>query len=115
MENKCGINFVRECVPTKLEKIEEGEKKGMVRVHAQYQDGTPYEDVFNTVMFAVGRQAETEKLGLGAVGVTLNPKNKKISSSVKSRKYENQQEFETRKKYIKNDDKSERYETVYME
>ena len=78
MENKCGINFVRECVPTKLEKIEEGEKKGMVRVHAQYQDGTPYEDVFNTVMFAVGRQAETEKLGLGAVGVTLNPKNKKI-------------------------------------
>lgn len=44
-----------------------------------------------------------------------NPKNKKISSSVKSRKYENQQEFETRKKYIKNDDKSERYETVYLE
>ena len=29
-------------------------------------------------MFAVGRHAETEKLGLDAVGVSLNPKNKKV-------------------------------------
>lgn len=78
MENKCGINFIRPCVPTKLEKIEEGDKKGMIRVHAKYQDGTEYEDVFNTVMFAVGRHAETEKLGLDIVGVSLNPKNKKV-------------------------------------
>jgi len=77
MENKCGINFVRKCVPTKLERIEEGANKGMVRVHGDYQDGTSYEDIFNTVMFAVGRQAETENLGLGPIGVTLNPKNKK--------------------------------------
>ena len=78
MENKCGINFIRTCVPTKLEKIEEGDKKGMIRVHAKYQDGTEYEDVFNTVLFAVGRHAETEKLGLDNVGVSLNPKNKKV-------------------------------------
>ena len=77
MENKMGINFIRPCVPTKLERIEDGEKKGMIRVHAKYTDGTAYEDVFNTVLFAVGRQADTEKLGVDAVGVTLNPKNKK--------------------------------------
>jgi len=77
MENKMGINFIRPCVPTKLERIEDGEKKGMIRVHAKYNDGTEYEDVFNTVLFAVGRQADTEKLGADAVGVKLNPKNKK--------------------------------------
>ena len=77
MENKMGINFIRPCVPTKLERIEDGEKKGMIRVYAKYNDGTDYEDVFNTVLFAVGRQADTEKLGVDAVGVTLNPKNKK--------------------------------------
>jgi len=77
MENKMGINFIRPCVPTKLERIEDGEKKGMIRVHAKYNDGTEYEDVFNTVLFAVGRQADTEKLGADAVGVKINPKNKK--------------------------------------
>ena len=78
MENKMGINFVRPCVPTKLERIEEGDKKGMIRVFAKYTDGTEYEDVFNTVLFAVGRQADTEKLGVDTVGVKLNPKNKKV-------------------------------------
>ena len=78
MEKKCGINFIRPCVPTKLEKVGDGEEKGKIRVHAKYQDGTVYEDVFDTVMFAVGREAETTKLGLSSVGVTTNPKNKKI-------------------------------------
>jgi len=77
METKCGINFIRPCVPTKLEKIEDGEKKGMIRVYAKYQDGTPYEDTFNSVIFAVGRQADTEKLGVGGIGVHLNSKNRK--------------------------------------
>ena len=78
MEKKCGINFIRPCVPTKLEKVGDGEQKGKIRVHAKYQDGTVYEDVFDTVMFAVGREAETAKLGLTSVGVATNPKNKKI-------------------------------------
>ena len=78
MEKKCGINFIRPCVPTKLEKVGDGEEKGKIRVHAKYQDGTVYEDVFDTVMFAVGREAETAKLGLSSVGVATNPKNKKI-------------------------------------
>ena len=77
MENECGINFVRKCVPTKLEKIEEGDKQGMIRVHAKYEDGTVYEDTFNTVCFAVGRDAETAKLGVTEIGMTLHPKNKK--------------------------------------
>ena len=77
MENECGINFVRPCVPTRLEKIEEGDKKGMIRVHANYQDGTAYQDTFNTVIFAVGREAETTKLGINEIGMKLHPSNKK--------------------------------------
>jgi len=49
-----GVNMVRECVPTSIERIEEG-SPGKVRVHAKYNDGTEYSDEFNTVIFAIGR------------------------------------------------------------
>ncbi len=69
-----GISFIRECVPESLEKTEDGR----VRVAAKYNDGTPFSDVFDTVVFAVGRDAETKKIGLEAVGVGTNPKNGKV-------------------------------------
>ena len=31
---------------------------------AEYKDGTKFEDVFDTVVFAVGRNAETAKINL---------------------------------------------------
>jgi thioredoxin reductase (NADPH) len=71
---KEGINFIRECVPYALEKIDD-EK---IKVKARYSDGTEYEDWFNTVVFAVGRDAETANIGLDAVGVKVNPSNGKI-------------------------------------
>ena len=45
----------------------QGEADGKVRVHAKYSDGTAYTDEFDTVIFAVGRDAETAKLGLDKV------------------------------------------------
>ncbi len=45
---------------------------------AKYTDGTPYEDWFNTVIFAIGRDAETKGLNLEAAGVEVNPKNGKV-------------------------------------
>ena len=72
-----GVNFVRECVPTKIEKLEDG-NPGKLRVHAKYNDGTDFVDEFNTVIFAIGRSACTENLGLDKVGVALNPKNGKV-------------------------------------
>ena len=41
---------------------------------AKYADGTEFEDVFNTVVFAIGRDAETTKIGLDKAGVQVNPK-----------------------------------------
>ena len=65
MENDCDISFVRPCVPTKIEKIEDGKLK----VTGKYNDGTEYTNEFNTVLFATGRVADTDGLNLPAVGV----------------------------------------------
>merc|ERR1719195_2344753 len=72
-----GANFVRECVPTKIEKVEDG-TPGKLKVTAKYNDGTEFVDEFNTVIFAIGRDACTAKMGLEGVGVALNPKNGKV-------------------------------------
>merc|ERR550534_2000081 len=72
-----GINFIRECVPTKIEKIEEG-SPAKLKVTAKYNDGTEFVDEFNTVIFAIGRDACTGNIGLDKVGVALNPKNGKV-------------------------------------
>merc|ERR1712117_335931 len=72
-----GINFIRECVPTKIEKIEDG-TPGKLKVTAKYNDGTEFVDEFNTVIFAIGRDACTGNMGLDKVGVSLNPKNGKV-------------------------------------
>jgi glutaredoxin len=72
-----GINFIRECVPTAIEELEPG-TPGKLKVKAKYTDGTEYTDEFNTVVFAIGRDACTSNIGLDKVGVQINPKNGKI-------------------------------------
>merc|ERR1719445_1834288 len=64
--------MVRECVPTSIEKIEDG-APGKLKVVGKYKDGTEFVDEFNTVIFAIGRDACTNKIGL-----ELNPKNGKV-------------------------------------
>merc|ERR1712117_668995 len=46
MENECDIPFVRPCVPTKIEQIEEG-SPGKLKVTGKYNDGTEYTNEFN--------------------------------------------------------------------
>jgi len=72
-----GINFIRECLPSSIEEIEPG-TPGKLRVNAKYTDGTDFSDEFNTVVFAIGRDACTGNIGLDKIGVQLNPKNGKI-------------------------------------
>jgi thioredoxin reductase (NADPH) len=65
-----GIEFKRQVTPTKLVKTEDGQ------IHVTFSDGS--EDAFDTVLVAIGRFADTDKLGLDRVGVKTNPKNRKI-------------------------------------
>jgi len=67
---KRGINFKKEVTPTKMEKVD-GDK-----ILVTFSDGSS--DTYDTVLAAVGRRADTDKLGLEAAGVNVNPKNGKI-------------------------------------
>jgi len=82
-----GVKFVRECVPTKIEKIEdptEGEP-GLYKVYGKYNNGDEFCDTFNTILFAIGRDACTNKIGIDKVDVKLNPKNGKVIVNEKDR------------------------------
>lgn len=62
-----GIKFVRSAVPTKLEKLESG------KVLVTYtQNGVASTEEYDTVMWAIGREAETKKIGLEAAGVKVD-------------------------------------------
>ena len=58
-----GINFVKPCVPTALELVQEKSESSprQIKVSGKYNDGTPFEDIFNTVIFAIGRDADTAR------------------------------------------------------
>lgn len=65
-----GVKFMTNVVPKKLEKVE-GD-----RIRATMSDGS--EDVYDTVLVAIGRSADTPKLGLENLNVEVDPKNAKI-------------------------------------
>jgi len=65
-----GVKFRMQVTPSKLEKVEND------RIKVTFSDGTS--DVYDTVLSAVGRTADTAKLGLESVNVVTNPKNRKI-------------------------------------
>lgn len=65
-----GVKFRHKVTPSKLEKVENDQIK------VTFSDGS--EDIYDTVLVAVGRFADTDKLGLENVGVVTNPKNKKV-------------------------------------
>jgi thioredoxin reductase (NADPH) len=65
-----GIKFLREVTPAKLTKLDDG------KIHVTFSDGG--EDTFDTVLAAIGRIADTDKLGLEKLGVKVNPKNRRI-------------------------------------
>lgn len=69
-----GCNFIEKAVPTSIELTPEGKR----RVKWSYSDGSTGEGTFDTVLVAVGRDADTKGLGLDKAGVQTNPKNGKI-------------------------------------
>jgi thioredoxin/glutathione reductase (selenoprotein) len=64
------VKFKREVVPTKLEKVD-GD-----RIQVTFSDSS--QDIYDTVLVAIGRSADTAKLGLENVGIVPNSSNGKI-------------------------------------
>ena len=61
-----GTKFIKPATPSKIERQEDGKLKV-----TWTQDGAEHSDVFDTVLAAVGRRADTAGLNLDAVGVTV--------------------------------------------
>ena len=68
-----GMRFIRESIPTKFTKTETG------RILVQYESGDKQflTEEFDTVLLAIGRQADTKNIGLEQIGIKM-AKNGKI-------------------------------------
>ncbi|XP_055710396.1 thioredoxin reductase 1, mitochondrial isoform X2 [Phlebotomus papatasi] len=69
-----GINFLFKTIPTSVEKTPEGR----LLVKYRNSEGVEGSDVFDTVLFAIGRTALTDDLKLENAGVKVNEDNSKI-------------------------------------
>ncbi|KAL4431921.1 hypothetical protein ABPG74_012733 [Tetrahymena malaccensis] len=76
IQSQSKVKVVPTSLPVSLEKVDEDTLK--VRIQNQEDKSKIYEDTFNTVLMAIGRKPNTQKLNLEKVGVQLNQKNKKI-------------------------------------
>ncbi|KAI1294836.1 Thioredoxin reductase 1, cytoplasmic [Halotydeus destructor] len=73
-----GCKFLRPAVPVALERLEEG-TPGRIKVTSKMMDsGELVTEEYNTVLFAIGRDPCTDKIGLENTGVIKNPKTGKI-------------------------------------
>eukprot|EP00743_Colponemidia_sp_Colp-15_P007574 GILK01008189.1.p1 GENE.GILK01008189.1~~GILK01008189.1.p1 ORF type:complete len:513 (-),score=59.79 GILK01008189.1:269-1765(-) len=70
-----GINFIWQGIPKSIEKTPEGRLKVSYQLETEF--GTLSSDAeFDTVLFAVGRQACTQKLGLDRIGLAVESNGK---------------------------------------
>jgi pyruvate/2-oxoglutarate dehydrogenase complex dihydrolipoamide dehydrogenase (E3) component len=75
-----GVKFLENSTPEKIEKLESGRKLVTFKNHS---DGTLSTEEFDTVLFAIGRNANTATLNLDSAGVKVNPKNGKVLTNEK--------------------------------
>lgn len=87
MENH-GIKFIRGAIPTEITRIKEGQP-GELLVKYKNENGDILEEVYNTVLLAVGREVCTSDLNLDKIGVKINPKNKKILTNFEQTSVDN--------------------------
>ncbi|XP_010180081.1 PREDICTED: thioredoxin reductase 3-like, partial [Mesitornis unicolor] len=73
-----GVKFIRKFVPVQVERLEEG-MPGRLKVTAKSTEGPEiFEEEYNTVLIAIGRDACTRNIGLETIGVKINEKNGKV-------------------------------------
>lgn len=69
-----GVNFISRSIPLKVE----CKDKKLVVTYKNVDTNEISSDTFDTVLFAVGRQALTKEINIKEAGVTINPETKKI-------------------------------------
>lgn len=69
-----GVKFHMKCQPTSIVKTDDGRYK----VDFKFDDGRVDSDIFDTVLFAVGRKALTEDLKLDNAGINVDKETFKI-------------------------------------
>lgn len=72
-----GTKIVTGVTPTSIVKIPAG-TNGSTRDQFQVTYSNGDSDIFDTVLSAIGRRADTQKLNIESLGVTVNPANGKI-------------------------------------
>lgn len=70
-----GVKFINKTIPSSVEKTEDGR----LLVRYSNAEGLQGSDVYDTVLFAIGRKALTDDLQLEAAGVALAPSSHKIA------------------------------------
>lgn len=73
-----GVKFLHKCIPLSVEK--QADNRLLVR-WKKVTDNTEDQDVYDTVLFAVGRRALTTELAVSAAGVKTLPESGKIAVS----------------------------------
>ncbi|XP_015115043.1 thioredoxin reductase 1, mitochondrial isoform X2 [Diachasma alloeum] len=71
-----GVHFIHQAKPKAIEKQEDGR----LLVHWVDKNGEVHQDVYDTVLFAIGRQALTPQLKLDNAGVKVVPETLKIDT-----------------------------------
>ncbi|XP_037589962.1 thioredoxin reductase 3 [Cebus imitator] len=73
-----GVRFLWKFIPVMVQQLEKG-SPGKLKVLAKSTEGTEtIEEVYNTVLLAIGRDSCTRKIGLEKIGVKINEKSGKI-------------------------------------
>ncbi|CAI5479430.1 unnamed protein product [Closterium sp. Yama58-4] len=70
-----GISFIRPAVPTRFDRTADGK---VAVTYKRMDTGAEGREEFDTVVIAVGRDAQTQELNLAAAGVDVNPLTGKI-------------------------------------
>lgn len=84
-----GVKLLRGYVPTTITKIKDG-KPGMYLVKAKQTEGDQtWEEEFNTIVFAIGRDPCTTDLKLENTGVQINKKYVSTQYNKAKSKYSN--------------------------
>lgn len=71
-----GVKFLYKCLPSSVEKREDGR----LNIKWVNEEGQQFSDIYDTILFAIGRKALTKDLNLPTAGIALKEGQDKIDT-----------------------------------